>query len=161
MSKVNRQEVIKKIVEGLRINAAVDSTPDTCSNVIVPVFVCNEDYEQIIKDGQSAVSGTLSPFSVPNDSNDYYLASVFVSITKSAASDNTSVNLSATPKGDTSKVIVDLLTETLTAGSFSAQRDFNNPIKLQPSTNVTLTGNFAAGAMTKRVCFTILKKQKA
>jgi len=151
MAKIERQQAIKRIIDGLRLDTGREVVPNQVHPVMVGTFeVGNPLHTNTVRSGNSAATGTITIFT-SSSIKKFYLQGFVISYEKNAACDNTSIELVCTPLGDSARTIADIRTITLTASREFIQVDLSTPLLLQPNTTITLTGAFTVGALTRGV----------
>jgi len=144
MAIVNKNEFLKRIVEGLSLDPAIDKTPKDLADKILPVFLVNDaiyytEHDQILRD--ATASNTTSATIYSTDPNkDFYLTFLTLSVVKDATSTSTESTITGVINGATRELAhIDGI--TLTVQNQTVTLSFPTPIRLDRGTNVSVTNS--------------------
>lgn len=154
MGNVNNSETLRQLREAFQLQLGSSELPTSFSPSIVPVVELNPKFFpeiKIVATVNSATTGTATVYSTPAD-KDFYIVGISFAMAKDATCDiaTGSILIGATLYDDgTGRTLVGFPTITLTAQQFNQTVIFPSPIKLARSTNVTHSGSYTAGVMSR------------
>ncbi len=149
MVEIQNKQIIDDISEKTKISN-IAMLPLNLSNNIQPVMEIGKNIEELIGIGSSsAVTGGFA-IHTADSTKDTYITSASLSVVKDGACDvsSGSINVSCTIRGAT-RTILTLAVLTLTASSQQISISFPEPIKIDKSSVVSITGAFTLGAMVR------------
>ena len=146
MAKIERQEVIQEVVEGLRLDAGRDPLPTRSSDIIQPVFVANPAPIIQIKTGTASDALSQTIFTT-SETKKTFLIGVQLSGAKDVVSTSLSSSILATLKGQAARVIDFIHYEPVTAGEFGNNLMFPIPLLLEPNTIVAVQNSTAIASI--------------
>jgi hypothetical protein len=152
-TKIYNSSLTKEIVDVAKIQTSMDSIPSEISEKVVLVADVNPKHARIVnivKYGETSVSGTTDVYSIPSN-KEFYLVGFNMSLIKDAACDNISLDLRGVINGETVR-ICQIVGLTLTADSKSLSQSFYFPIKFDKGTNISMVGTKAVGNFSKVSC---------
>jgi len=147
MAQLTRSSVIKHAVDTAGLNQAVDTIPTTLGSIVSPTLDLNPRFTTTWRSDAATTSGARTLITAPTD-KDLYITYVWLSISKTAASDCTSIRMEASINGATNSLIR-LEFNTLTAERDGCFLVFPYPVKIDRGSSVTYTASFGAGAFAK------------
>ena len=150
MARVTRSSVLLKIQDILALQAGSEQVPVMANNSIQPVIESGPRFTQVSVHNFNSATAALTVYTTPRD-KDFYLTYADLSVTKDVVCDCVLSNLIIT-QGGTSRRLLNIDMQTVTAGSFGKSLNFSYPIKLDRSAVITLNGAFGAGTLTKTAC---------
>jgi len=152
MAQVNNRDVIKRIEKDAFTSPGFEQVPTQLSNQIVPTLNCNpERVVNIVKSSQGVATGTVTVYTSPGD-KEFYLTQLSAEFIKDVACDLATGRISIL--GTIMGASVDLISFpviTLTAQDSRGDVFFNPPIKIDKDSAIQMTGNYAAGVMSRTI----------
>lgn len=147
MVEVENSEVINQLSEDAKISPST-SIGKSLSNNIQPVLIANPTPKNITGgETLQTTTGSHAVFTTPANI-DFYVSSVQLGYTCSAAADSTDYRMNLPFKNTSSKRVLGLQKQTLTASSDHAEMTFNPPLLLERNSTCTVTQAFTVGAST-------------
>jgi hypothetical protein len=149
---ITNSDLIKEVVDGARLNAAVDQVPNQLSEKVVATMETNPKFFRFINTIRrtAGTTGTLTVYTTPTD-RDFYLCGLTGTITKNVTSDATLSQINIVPDGYIAVTILEFSQQSLTAESRTLGNDFNIPIKLKRGSTITMDTNQTAGTTTRNI----------
>jgi len=131
MATINNSKIQERIASEAKIQLSVDAVPTQLAEKVVPVLVSNPLPE--IKIEYDAASNTTSSIIMTTSTKKRtFLRGASIAVSKDASATSTYVRVSIIPKGSSSRSILYLRLETLTAvQGLSTSKDFIFPIELE------------------------------
>jgi len=144
MAKVERREIVQRVIDGLRLDVGRELTPQEVEDKIRAVFVANE--ENIIDTIRSATrttTGSTTIFTTPSD-KDFFLTYATLSYHCNASADAIQYLVQIIIDGATQSILR-LSKITLIALNDRLTINFNPAIQLDRNTAISLTQTFTVG----------------
>jgi len=147
MARINRGEILKKIVEELGLQPGAENAPRDVANTIVGTFdVMPEDTSRIARGAIRSTTGATTLLTTPTD-RDFFMTGATLGMQSDATADNTFCVLTATPFDSNASSNILLLPKiTLTAFSGATQTSFVPPLKLARGSVISMSHTFTVGA---------------
>jgi hypothetical protein len=149
----NRNSTLsEELRDVLKSQQNVDGVIRTVNPIIQPVIDVNPKHARltnIVRNGIRTTTGAGSPFTTPAD-RDFYLTGINYSYVGNATSDGTVGRVIVFVEG-VARDIINLGHLTLTAFSQNGYLSFNNPIKLDKNSNISITLSFTVGAESMNI----------
>jgi len=123
--------------------------PQGLANQIVPVIELNPKLfrlTNVLRDAASVSTGSTTIFTTSSD-KDFFLTNVSLTTEANATADSVFTKMEVIQDGVT-RVIALIRKLSLTAHSSSLVLQFNNPLKVDRGTAITITQSFTVGAST-------------
>ena len=159
MAKVERREIIQRVIEGLRLDVGREVTPQEVEDKIRAVFVANEEnIALIMRDSQSATTGKATVFVTPLN-KDFFLTAVQFGYTCDVVADSTAYEVEIQPFGDTTFRDITLQKTTLTARTDHQVITFSPPLKIERGTVLGFRQTFTVGASVMTGTFVGYEKE--
>lgn len=148
MAKINRQEPLKELQDGLRLDTAREKTPLEVADKVLPVFNINPQ-RLVSVNTVNIVDTTPGTAHTVSATKRTFLVGAYLVTSKDVV--NTSINsqIVATLISGRSIVILELKYEPLTLGQFSQYVTFP-PIELSPGTLITTNVSNALASIDSR-----------
>jgi len=154
MVRIHNTDLIKELVDVVRIQTGTEAPPIVLSNQVVPVIDVNPKHAENtnwVRTSSSTATGVLT-VALPSGV-DFYLTGLTLSFTKNATCDIATgkVAISGVLAGDlsTGRDLLSLAVLTLTAERDSISITFDRPILMEEGSNISVSGTFTAGAMSR------------
>ena len=156
MAKINNQAVMQKLIDELKLYPGKDLIPSELADKILAVYQVN-DQEVTVKTPTANVVRTNATQATNNSQTIYttpatgkfYLTNASISAFIDGNGANMSAYLSVTVDGIAQKFLYVRLssgtTGTANIQSHELSNDFQNPILVDPATNITVTTDAVAG----------------
>jgi hypothetical protein len=140
MALSNRSEVIKKIIDGLRLHPGSEDIPTSVANTIVPVFISNEDeYSYIAESATDTSAGTTAIYTIPAG-YEFYLTGAHISGQLGVEAEEVTSTITGVIGGAT-KIILRGQGKTSnianTFGHFNTTLNLAYPLKLDEGTAIS------------------------
>ena len=103
----------------------------------------------MIVHGSKASTGLMTLYTVPSTGK-FYLKNLFLSYVKDVLCDCIITYVSLIPFGKVATLLIPMMSPTTTIGERSAGESYDQGIRLNPGSTVTVEGTFSAGTMTRR-----------
>ena len=147
MAKIESQEVINKVIDGLRLDVGNEKIPQEVEDKLRAVFISNPS--RIIKVASgSATDSTSGPIFTTHATKRTFLVSLQLTVSKSALATSINSRISAFPFGESAAIVlVRINYEPLTAGNHILNTDFSIPIRLEPNTAVAIINTTAVASI--------------
>jgi len=146
MAKIEKSEVIQKVVDGLRLSVGAENIPQEVEDKIRAVFNVNPD--KLIKvEVNSAIDDASNVIFTTNATKKTFLTGMYITITKSVLSPSISTRITATPFAGANTEIMRIRYEPLIASNHSENITLNTPLRLEPSSNVVLINSSATASI--------------
>jgi len=137
MARINRQEPLKEMQDGLRLDTAREKTPLEVADKVLPVFKINPKPLMQIAQAQSNDTTNVAIFTTSAVKRTF-LTYVMASYTKDVINTSIQTFVTAFPVGQASIRIISMRYEPLTANNESIILQLNPPLELERSTAVTI-----------------------
>lgn len=154
MAKIYNSDCTKGLAQNAGIQQSAEKVPNELAEKIVPTFETNPKLlrnSSGLYGGSSQASGTMNISNVAIAGKRTFLTYVQACYVKDAANDRATgiISVGCTPKGKgpTDMIIFPIITLTAQEGNQIAV--LNPPLELEPNTNITFTGTYAAGVMSR------------
>jgi hypothetical protein len=146
MARVTRSSILLWMQDLLGFQAGANQVPVDTPNSIQPVIEVGPRFCQLIRASSRGTTGSSTIYTTPAD-KDFYITHAVLTLTKDATNDGTSLTLSASQGGLFSNIL-NIRTQTTTAGSFSQVISFPYPIKVDRNSAISYGMTFTAGSAT-------------
>jgi len=145
MAKIEKREVIQKLIEGLRLSVGAENVPQEVEDKIRAVFITNEEnIVNVLRNVTKTTTGSATMFTVPSD-KDFFLTGLTFSYTCDATADSIQYILQLALEGDAARSIVILGKQTTTATTDHIELTFPVPLKLESGTTIAISQTFTVG----------------
>jgi len=152
MAYIDNSETKRELDEAIRGNANTNLSPTSLANQVVPVININPKANRranIVRNINLTASGAGTIYTIPSD-KDFFLCSIGVGLVKDVACDVATGRVVVVAVIDGATVqILGIPTITLTAQQSDVAINFSTPIKLDRGTQISITGTYAAGVMSR------------
>lgn len=155
MAKINRSDIIQKAVNDLAISTANDKVPTETLDKVQLTYGLNKKFSEFVfYDLQSTSGSVVATLPNPGDRGEVYLTSISLGMIKDVACDiaTGTVRADVVPaKYGVSKTLLSIPVITLTAQNNFITLSLPYPLKIKSGTNVTISGSYTAGVMSRTV----------
>ena len=140
----------KRIVDLAKLPQAMGNIPKEIMERILPVIVINDNIfygnrEQVIRDA-TALNATSATIYATDPNKEFYLQSAELTVSKDAVATSTESVITAVIDGS-SREILHIDGQTLTADRQSVAINFNYPIRIDRATNISITNTTAVATI--------------
>jgi hypothetical protein len=138
-NQMDNRTLKQDLIDECRLNVAYDSIPSTVIPSIQPVVLLEKKYCDIVRtlNVTGATTGTI--YTTPAD-KDFYLCNANLSVIKDATSTSDNEALNVVIDG-VAVALLRIASQTLTAQSEILSVNFNPPVKIDRSQNLTVTNS--------------------
>ena len=152
MTQIHNSELTKEIIDGAKINVALESVPARLSDSVVAVMETNPKLLRrinLIRGSSSVATGSITLFTTPADT-DFYISELNMSFIKDVVCDTATgaITITATIDG-VARNIAGISTIILTAQSGNLVIPFPLPLKVDRGVAITMNGTYTAGVMSR------------
>jgi len=147
MAQIERNSIIQKAINELRLNPSAEKIPKETSDKIQLGYSLNPNYTEEVKSVATSSTGNFDIVSATSSVKDTYLTFVTLSIAKNAAANTTteSLILRTTINGASRDILLINFID-LTALDSTITLPLPYPLKVDRNSAITvLNGNFTAG----------------
>lgn len=158
MATINNSDLKKELIAGAKIQVAVESPPTALAEKVVPTMEVNPDLlrkSTLIKADELVTTGGLVLYASSTNptGKKTFITCIDARMVKDATCDRAtgSIIVQLSPKGKAQEDTIIIPILTLTAQEHSSPVYFAHPLELEPNTNITFTGTYTAGLMSRSI----------
>jgi len=152
-AKIYNSDLSKELVDGAKIQIAVDGIPSEIAEKVVPVMEVNPKMfrrTNICVGTSKVVTATLLAYTTPTD-RDFFLTSVDIGMIKDATCDQATgtININGVSENGTTCIFAQIPVIVTTAQSEQVNSLFIPPMKLKRGSAINISGTYTAGLMSR------------